>query len=118
MTIQEMELERIKRTCFNEMDGATIAASLEANRGLWRGVIIDRIVPSEDASMSLIKLRDIEQDYWNVDTLFILVQPQQKEKMEALARTWKADAVFWIAPQTAARMLGGDADLVLQVWWD
>ena len=67
-TIQDIQFDLIRRASFNELDGVAVVKSLKANEGLWRAVIIDR----NPKYWPLLKLRDLQDNQWNVDTLFIL----------------------------------------------
>src|SRR5438270_5502589 len=59
--IQSIELDLLRRSSFNNLDGPQVARDLVNNRRLWCGVIIDRL--GDDA---LIKLRDLDENVWNV----------------------------------------------------
>ena len=77
-TVQDIQLELIRRTRFNSFDGEKICDLLRVYRPLWRAVIFDRpglpnyAEPTRLLTSGLIKLRDLEDDIWNVDTLFVL----------------------------------------------
>src|SRR5258708_7624536 len=66
-SVQEIQLELMRRKQFNSFDGPKIVASLRQHRSLWRAVLMDR-----SGGMDLIKLRDLPDNYWNVDELFIM----------------------------------------------
>src|SRR5437588_10796452 len=69
-TVQEIQLELIRRTCFNEMNGRRVFRALQDNRELWTAALLDR---AGGWSMpDLIKLRDLPENTWNVDTLYVL----------------------------------------------
>ena len=74
-SFQDLQLEIIRRTSFNELDGEKIHAELLAHRDLWKSALIDRL-------NSLTKLRDLHLDIWNADTLFIL--PAEGKRMNCL----------------------------------
>ena len=74
-TVQEIQLELIRRTSFNSMDGPRVVAHLQQHRDLWSAVMLDRstyVVSGGLPDMGLIKLRDLPGNFWNADTLFIL----------------------------------------------
>src|SRR5438270_6653298 len=77
-TVQEIQLELIRRTRFNAFDGEKIYASLMKHRELWLAVLLDRpglpnyAEPRSLLMSGLIKLRDLEQNIWNADMLYIL----------------------------------------------
>ena len=69
----------------------------------------------------LITLRDIEDDTWNVDTLYILSSGGNDKALRRLAQHWEADEVTWISGSAADKLLGEYASgphRILQVWWD
>src|SRR6266478_6162978 len=76
-SVQEIQLELIRRRRFNQFDGPRIVASLRRHRSLWRAVLMDRLgyVSDLDGTQSvsdLIKLRDLPHNDWNVDDMYIL----------------------------------------------
>ena len=80
----------MRRTRFNALDGERVCASLRKHRDLWVAVLLDRLgVPNYAESgrllmAGLIKLRDLPDNFWNADTLFVLTPTRQKA--EELAR--------------------------------
>lgn len=77
-TVQDIQLELIRRTKFNTFDGEQVCELLARYRGHWRAVLLDRPgvpnykVPSHLLTSGLIKLRDLDDNIWNADTLFVL----------------------------------------------
>ena len=100
-SLQDIQLELIRRASFNHLNGPKVVADLEKHRDLWRSALIDR--PSGVA----IKLRDLPENAWNVDTLFILSSGKDDKKLELRAKSWRPDEVNWIEDQR-----------ILRVWWD
>src|SRR5688572_5813879 len=78
--IQEIQLELMRRRSFNAFDGPKVVASLQRHRDLWLAAYMDRFgLCSKDhpdwiPAFSLIKLRDLPHDWWNVDTLCLLTK--------------------------------------------
>lgn len=132
MTIQELQFELMERASFNGFDGEKVVASLQNHSNLWRGVVMDRAYYGEanehgwvSGGVNLIKLRDIKDNYWNVDTLFILPTQGKETELELLAQEWGADEVDWVGGEEACRMLGSyspegrsNSKAILRVWWD
>ena len=90
-TVQEIQLELIRRTSFNALDGEKVYASLLRNRGLWLACLLDRPglpdyqTPRQLLTSGLIKLRDLADDFWNADHLFILTETrEQARQMKAI----------------------------------
>lgn len=110
--IQQIQFDLMRLSSFNNFDGNQVVDDLIKHRNLWRGVILDR----DD----LIKLRDIEDDYWNVDTLYILTSGENDVKLQELAEDWGADETEYLTQQEAQHKLGTShpRGRVLSIWWD
>lgn len=118
-TVQEIQLELIRRTQHNAFDGQQVAESLLRNRGLWTAVLLDSV----SGGGSMIKLRDLADNIWNVDELFVLCQTRpdaQAIAQLAIDDAWHADVIEPIQHRDAiARMLGTSDELfVVRFWWD
>lgn len=116
-SVQEIQLELIRRKRFNCFDGPKIVASLRRHRALWKGVLMDR-------RGDLIKLRDLPDNYWNVDELFIMTDTlDQAQQLERIAEEedWQADAVQ-VHSNESERVdeLGttDDPGYLISFWWD
>lgn len=116
MNVQGLEFELIKKASFNEFDGVVVVEDLKKHKDLWRGVVMDRgSYGCYEDGMNLIKLRDIEDDCWNVDTLYILAVDTKTEELKKLAEKWEADEVSYMKEPYLG---GGKYTKVLRVWWD
>src|SRR5208283_2622883 len=79
-SVQDIQLELLRRTMFNALDGEKLHASLLKHRDLWLAVLLDRpgvadyTEPGRLLISGLIKLRDLPHNLWNADTLFILTR--------------------------------------------
>ncbi len=131
MTAQELQFELMKKATFNGFAGEHVVASLQENKDLWRGVVMDSAdycfhgADESDEKIRLIKLRDIHAGHWNVDTLYLLPSRGKERELESLARDWGADEVSWIGGRNACSMLGSysreqeqNDKAILRVWWD
>lgn len=111
---QAIQLTLLRRSSFNELNGVRVARDLLANRRLWCAALIDRL--GNDA---LIKLRDLDQNIWNVDTLYVLSSGANNQSLGRIAHRWHADAISWVGGAAARRLLGyGGPVRILEVWWD
>src|SRR5262249_16900550 len=96
-TVQEIQLELIRRSTFNDFNGEKVHASLLKHHDLWQAVLLDRqgvanyAIPRHLLIAGLIKLRDLPDNIWNADTLFILTD--NRAKAEQMARI--ADEEDW-----------------------
>jgi hypothetical protein len=128
-SVQEIQLELLRRTRFNALEGEKVCASLLRHRDLWRAALLDRpgvpnyAEPSILLMGGLIKLRDLGDNFWNADTLYILT-PTRREA-ERLARIaeeedWGGEVRVYADQAQTDRALGlGRQEYgLLSVWWD
>jgi hypothetical protein len=112
--IQAVQLDLMRRSSYNDFVGKQVASDLLSHRQLWCAAILDRLGDS-----ALIKLRDIDENYWNADTVYVLSSGANDRSLTRLARTWHADAVYWVNPTDASQMLGTSQSFrILEIWWD
>jgi hypothetical protein len=128
-TVQDIQLELLRRTCFNEMNGEQVVARLLKHRNLWMAFLLDRpglanyAEPSELLMAGLIKLRDLPQNIWNADTLFILTRTHEQARQ--LSRIFEeaedGGMVHVYEDQREIDMAlgtGRQGNGLLSVWWD
>ncbi len=131
LSVQDIELELIRRRRFNAFDGARIADSLERHSQLWLAAHMDRFGLGRTAHPdwfpqgSLIKLRDLRSNRWNVDTLVVLTADiGGAGELANIARVenWCADelAVQEDTEEEIAAALGRSSlgFGVFSAWWD
>ena len=128
-SVQEIHLELLRRTKFNALDGGRIAASLLQHRDLWLAVILDRPgipnyrEPRLLLSCGLIKLRDLPEDFWNADTLFILTRTHAHARQLgeiAEEEDWCGEVQVFDKQQEIDEALGvyGEEYGLVSIWWD
>jgi hypothetical protein len=128
-SVQDIQLELLRRTRFNDLDGERIVASLLKYRDLWLAALLDRpgipdySTPRHLLMCGLIKLRDLDDNIWNADTLFILTRTH--EQARRLARIveeedWGGEISLVEDQEEIDRALGtGRQEYgLLSVWWD
>jgi len=128
-TVQEIQLELLRRTTFNALDGEPVLASLLRHRELWLAVLLDRqgvpnyAEPRRLLAMGLIKLRDLPDNFWNADTLFVLTETHAQAR--ELARIieeedWGGEVYVFENQEDIDGALGTGRDEygLLRVWWD
>lgn len=127
--VQEIQLELLRRTNFNALDGERVAGSLLKHRDLWLSFLLDRpglanyAEPSRLLMMGLIKLRDLPDDFWNSDTLFILTPTHaQARELARIAEEedWAGEVYVYKNQEEIDRALGTGRDEygLVSVWWD
>ncbi len=128
-SVQDIQLELLRRTCFNALDGERIVASLLKHRDLWLAALLDRPGVPDYAEPrlllmgGLIKLRDLDDNIWNADTLFLLTRtPAQARELARIAEEedWAGEIRVVEDQEEIDRALGtGRQEFgLLSVWWD
>ncbi len=128
-TVQEIQIELIRRTKFNTFDGETVCELLRLHRKLWRAALFDRpglpnyAEPTRLLMSGLIKLRDLEDDIWNIDTLFVLTQTIDAARELATAfeesNTGAMPSVHDDQREIDMALGTGRQEFgILTVWWD
>jgi hypothetical protein len=128
-TVQDIQLELLRRTRFNDLDGERVAASLQRHLDLWRAALLDRpgvpdyTEPGLLLTAGLIKLRDLHRNLWNADTLFVLTPT--REQARRLARVaeeedWGGMVRVYEDQKEIDQALGtGRQECgLVSVWWD
>ncbi len=123
-TVQEIQLELIRRHEYNALHGEQVVKDLLAHRELWRAVMIDRFCfsrPGKLPATGLIKLRDLEDNFWNTDMLYILTpNVESARKLAELGEAWGGMSLVHQDREDIESALGGygyDA-VIVSVWWD
>jgi hypothetical protein len=128
-SVQEIQLELLRRSSWNALDGERVYASLMKHRALWLAVLLDRpgianyAEPSLLLMSGLIKLRDLPDNFWNADTLYILTATHaQARKLAQIVEDedWAGEVVVYKHQDEIDRALGTGRDDfgLLSVWWD
>jgi hypothetical protein len=113
-TVQEIQLELIRRHQHNYFDGEEVAEDLTAHREWWEAVLMD-------TSAGLVKLRDLGDNFWNVDTLYILATNEPNaRRLAKLGERWSADSVIVYDEEDTDWKLGGgiEEQRLVTMWWD
>jgi hypothetical protein len=106
-----------------------VVASLLQHRDLWLAALLDRpgvpnyAEPGLLLTAGLIKLRDLPDNYWNADTLFVLTRThEQARQLARIAEEedWGGEVQVFDDQQEIDRALGtGRQEYgLMSVWWD
>lgn len=125
-TIQEIQLELLRRASFNAFDGERVVASLLEHRDLWEAAMMDRFCFSRLGrlpDMGLIKLRDLSDNIWNVDTLYVLTPSKAKAReLASVAKKdrWGGELKVHTDQENIDAALGSGREkrAVVSIWWD
>lgn len=110
--VQKIQFELMKLASFNNFDGKDVVSDLIKNRDLWKSCVMDR--------NDLLKLRDIPDNVWNVDVLYILTEQKNLEALIEISEYWFPNKLNVIEKKEANELLrmGGGTDVILSIWWD
>jgi hypothetical protein len=126
-TVQEIHLELFRRTIAPNVHLDEFICVLLANRNLWRGAVIDNLGVSEGGfwlqPSSMIKLRDIDEDFWNADTLYVLCDGRAAaDELAAMLPMERFGCLTRVEddPRIIRRALGGgrEGPVIVSFWWD
>jgi hypothetical protein len=126
-TVQEIQLELLRRTEIEALNGPKIYDSLLRHRELWTAAMLDRFVVDHGGalpSLSLMKLGNLPEDYWNADTLYVLtpdVASARRLAQIAEAEDWGGLVRVFDDSHEVCMALGSFSDeeqAVVAIWWD
>jgi hypothetical protein len=128
-TVQDIQIELIRRTKFNTFDGKEIVQLLQRHRHLWKAVLLDRpglpnySHPRQLLMAGLIKLRDLEDNIWNADLLYALTHTQEGARELAKAfeesETGAMPSVHEDIMETDDALgMGRQTYGLMSAWWD
>jgi hypothetical protein len=127
-SVQDIQLELLRRTRFNAFDGERVYTGLMKHRDLWLAALLDRpgvpnyAEPGFLLTSGLIKLRDRPDNIWNVDTLFLLTPTRRAaQELAGIAEEeWGGQVRVYTNQEQIDRALGTGREEfgLLSVWWD
>jgi hypothetical protein len=128
-SVQDIQLELLRRTRFNDMYGEKLVASLLRHRDLWLAALLDRpgvpnyAEPGFLLISGLIKLRDLPDNIWNADTLYVLTPNHDLARQlagVAESEDWGGEVHVYEDQQEIDRAVGAGRQGygLLSVWWD
>lgn len=119
---QEIQFSIMRNASFNKFDGDKVVELLKNKPDLWEGVVMTSGVTCYKGNLwsDLIHLRDIDQGFTNIDTVFIKAKRGQEAKLENFVKNnFKADEIRWLGKEEKSKRMGGLVENnVLRVWWD
>jgi hypothetical protein len=90
-TLQELQLEIIRRTSFEEFEGSLVFSDLNEHRDWWKAVYVDRSWPPDRRELE--KARDLADNVSRGDTLRLLTPDEASAwEMVDLSERWGANA--------------------------
>jgi hypothetical protein len=106
-----------------------VVESLLRNRDLWISLLLDRpglpnyAKPRRLLTMGLIKLRDLPDNLWNADMLFVLTPTHaQAQELARIAEEedWAGEVCVYKDQDEIDNALGTGRDEygLMSVWWD
>jgi len=112
---QKIVGELMKASSFNNFDGKKVVEDLEKS-DKWISFIWGRF-----DYFQLIPLRDIADNQYNADTLYIMVKKENRDWMEKMARIWNVDECDELKEEELFNKLGASPEpdrSYYRLWWD
>lgn len=112
---QQIQLDVIAKTNFNNFNGKKIAQWLRENHKMWKTVLLP---------LDFISLRDMDTGGWHADTLYIYPEEGYGFELEEIMKEqFHADETQWHGGSDTMRMLGtskvkDSSYIILSAWWD
>ncbi len=108
MTTQEIQFELLRNCPKFKDNSEIIIKSLIENQAHWDSMIVDNEM--------MVKLRDIGDNIWNADTIYILTH--DKSAMEPIVESWYPSAWEWVS-DVNDYLCGIDVDAhVIKIWFN
>jgi hypothetical protein len=129
-TVQQIQFELFRRSAVSVEHGDLIQPIidvLQTHTELWTGMVIDRIHIGHRGHgllpMTMIPLRDVDQNVWNADTLYLLCPSRSAaDRLAALLPMERFGCMVNVYddPDLLDAALGGadNGVAILRAWWD
>jgi hypothetical protein len=106
---QRLQFMLMIEASWDQFHAPTVIRDLLQQRDLWHGALM---LTDNNPLWPLPYL----DEYWNVDTLYILSSGKDPESLRAIADRWNAD-VSWIEDGKKPKPHKRDISEILRVWW-
>lgn len=124
--IQRLQLELLRHTRYNLLDGERVVNDLLEWRDLWHSAIAGRLptFPEKKGALhiELVLLRTTRWEQWPVDMLYIWTNDEHIETLrQRIKERWEADEIGEYTPDEEEMHwanIRNPHDRVLWVWWD
>lgn len=107
--VQELLFELMNKGSFNNFDAEEVISDLKEYKELWKSCFMTRV--------DLLPLRDIEDDCWLVDELYVLLEKKSKI-FESFGEKWDADIHRYLTEEEIKEQFGNKDYIVYYYWWD
>jgi len=122
---QKLELDKIEKQRHNNFNGNQVVSDLLKNMGLWYSAIFGNHLDYTKKHDVIAQLINQARDITNGDTLYLLTDEKNYDKLLVLAHNWGYDDVDEMDKRSSAyKLLGrmGEHDKknyrLLILWWD
>lgn len=125
---QKLMFKLMKIASFNDFDGEKVVSDLEDNKELWEAVYMNRPIGlNGHVIFPLLPLRDLSENEYNVDTVYILPAIGKEDQLLKLVESWGYATIKWIDGDMSDLLLGGILYRnilkilhrnILKIWWD
>ncbi len=113
--LQLIQFELMEHVSLEGFDARRIINDLITHRDLWEAVIM-----MPDPNWSLLHLRDLSENKWNVDCLYIYASGEDLGPLNDLVIPWMAKELLWLDAHEQMHMMRVPEELpkrVLRLFW-
>ncbi len=113
--LQMMQFELMEHVVLDGFDAKRVISDLTKNRHLWEAAIM-----MPDPNWGLLHLRDLGENKWNVDCLYIYSSEKDDGALTELAQAWMPTELMWLDEEYQTEMMRVPTSLsrrVLRLFW-
>lgn len=113
--LQIIQFELMKHVNLKGFDSKRVVADLLTHRALWEAVIM-----MPDPTWGLLPLRDLGENKWNVDCLYIYSSGDETKPLTELAQSWHPIELMWLDEEAQSDLMRVPEQLpqrVLRLFW-
>jgi hypothetical protein len=113
--LQMIQFELMEHVSLEGFDPKRVISDLIKHKELWESAIM-----MPDPAWGLLHLRDLGENKWNVDCLYIYATNDESKALTELAQSWTPTELMWIDPEALGNLMRVPERLprrVLRLFW-
>lgn len=113
--LQLIQFELTEHVNLDGFDARRVVGDLIKHKELWESVVM-----MPDPSWGLLHLRDLAENTWNVDCLYLYASHDEAKVLTELAQSWQPTELMWLAEEAQKDLMRVPERLprhVLRLFW-
>jgi hypothetical protein len=113
--LQMIQFELMAHVNLDGFDAKRVIGDLIEHKELWESVVM-----MPDPSWGLLHLRDLAENRWNVDCLYIYASNDETKALTELAQSWQPTELMWLDEEAQRGLMRVQDQLprrVLRLFW-